>query len=110
MKIYINGEVIFEYDSSKELEPEKMAFIDKMDLDMNKGIRVNGKLIKNPDSKQRGTFVAMNLIKGLLQDNGAVISSSWAYLSHRYPSLAEIHANDTDNSISIELINETVKD
>lgn len=110
MKIYINGEVIFEHDSSKELEPEKISFIDKMDLDMNNGIRVNGKLIKNPDEKQRGTFVGMSLIKGLLQDNGAVIASSWAYLSHRYPRLSEIRANDADNSISIELINEAVKD
>ena len=111
MDIYINGEIKFEYNNSNvlnNLDAEKIIFLDKMDLDMNSGIRVNDKLINNPDVKQRATFVAMNLIKGLLQDNGAVIASSCAYLTHRYPTLAEIHANDTDKSISIELINDAV--
>ena len=81
MDIYINGEATFEYNNSNissSLDAEKITFLDKMDLDMNSGIRVNDKLINNPDEKQRATFVAMNLIKGFLQDNGAVIASSCA--------------------------------
>ena len=105
MNIYINGDVVFEFDSSKKLDAEKISFLDKMDSEMNKGIKVNGDLIAKPNEKQRGTFVAMNLIKGLLQDNSAVITSSCAYLSHRYPKLIEVHANDKDKSISIELVN-----
>jgi hypothetical protein len=48
----------------------------------------------------------MNLIKALQQGNGAVISASCAYLVNRHPALIEVHANDHDRAVKIELIEE----
>jgi hypothetical protein len=73
-----------------------------MDADMSEGIKIEGELVNQPDEQQRLTFIAMNLIKGLQQDNEAVISSSCAYLINRHPSLIEVHANDSDKGIVIE--------
>ena len=42
-----------------------MAFLGRMDSDMESGITVQGELIVKPDAQQRATFVVMNLIKGL---------------------------------------------
>ncbi|MBE9564273.1 MAG: hypothetical protein IMF17_03430 [Proteobacteria bacterium] len=48
----------------------------------------------------------MNLIKALQQDNDAVKISSCAYLVNRFPALIEVHADDDENTIKIELIEE----
>ena len=74
---------------------------------MERGIKIRGELITQPDSQQRATFVVMNLIKALQQDNDAVVVASCAYLVNRDPALVEVHANDSNNSINIELINES---
>ena len=103
MKFYINNEVVYECDSDIALEQQQLDFLDQMDRDMDKGIKIHGELIKSPDLEQRTTFVVMNFIKALQQDNDAVISASCAYLVNRDPALQEIHANDDANKINIEL-------
>ena len=102
--ILINNEVAFEFNTDLTLEDEQLVFLDKMDNDMQLGIKISGELLVNPDKHQRATFIAMNLIKALQQDNGAAISSSGAYLANRYPELMEVHANDDGNTVKIELI------
>ena len=104
--VFVNNESVFEYDREITFDENQLVFLDKMDSDMENGIKIQGKLVTNPDSQQRSTFVAMNLIKGLQQDNQAVISSSSAYLCHRNPALIEVHANDKDSSVNIELVYE----
>ena len=73
---------------------------------MGKGIKVRGHLQLDPDSEQRATFVVMNVIKALQQENEAVISASCAYLVKRHPALIEVHADDDVDSVKIELIEE----
>jgi hypothetical protein len=46
----------------------------------------------------------MNLIKGLQQENEAIIQASCAYLVNRYPALIEVHVNDDGDAVKIELI------
>ena len=48
----------------------------------------------------------MNLIKALQQGNEAVITASCVYLVNRHPALTEVHVNDHDNTVKIELIEE----
>lgn len=98
----MNNEVVFEYDRDINLEEQQLSFLDKMDTDMSEGIKIQGELVQSPGEQQRLTFIAMNLIKGLQQDNEAVISSSCAYLINRRPALIEVHANDSDGGIVIE--------
>ena len=102
--IFINEENIFDYDKAIELEQNQLSFFDKMDSDMNRGVKIQGELINSPDAKQRATFVVMNLLKALRQENEMVISASCAYLSQRMPALTEVHANDDGAGIKVEFL------
>ena len=106
LTIFANDQIAYEYDKDITLEQGQLAFLDKVDSDMDRGIKIQGKLISSPDSKQRATFVAMNLIRALQQDNQPIIYSSCAYLANRFPRLVEVHANDQGNTVNIELVEE----
>lgn len=106
LTLFINNEVVFEFDRETSFEDSQLAFLDKMDGDMARGIKIQGELVSSPDVEQRARFVVMNLIKALQQDNEAVIYASCAYLVQRNPALAEVHATDSDREILIEFINE----
>ena len=107
LTIFINEQVVYEFNRDISFEEQQLTFFDKMDSDMERGIKIRGELITQPDSQQCATFVVMNLIKALQQDNEAVIAASCAYLVNRHPALIEVHANDSEHLISIELINES---
>ena len=104
--IFINNEVVYEYDRVVMLEVEQSSFLDKMDNDMKVGIKIQSELLENPDDLQRATFIAMNLIKALRQNNDATVFATCAYLVNRLPELIEVHANDYEDSIKIEFIEE----
>jgi len=106
LSIFINTELVFEFDRVVILETEQSAFLDKMDRDMKSGIKIHGELLENPDELQRANFIAMNLIKALQQDNDATIFATCAYLVKRFPELIEVHANDDVDRVNIELIEE----
>ena len=100
----INDQLAFQYDRSTVLDDRQLAFIEQMDRDMDRGIRMYGELITEPDSRQKASFVAMNLLKGLQQQDNARIEVSCAYLSSRLPQVVEVHARDMDGRVTIEFI------
>lgn len=106
LAVFVNNEIVFEFDREISFEDQQLAFLDRMDSDMEKGIKIKGELQVNPDQAQRETFVAMNLIRALQQDNEAVIMASCAYLVNRHPALTEVHANDQGNAVKIEFVEE----
>jgi len=106
LAILVNDEIVFEFDRDLIFEDQQLAFLDQMDSDMESGIKIHDELLVDPDSQQRATFIAMNLIKALQQGNEAAISASCAYLVNRFPVLIEVHANDHGNTVKIELIEE----
>lgn len=103
LSIFINEQAAYDYDSGTELDDQQRAFLDRMDEDMGRGLKIHGELISEPDTHQRATFVAMNLIKALLQEDEAKIQVSCAYLLNRLPDLNEVHARDGDERVEIEL-------
>ena len=106
LAVFVNNNIVFEFNRDLTFEDQQLAFLDKMDSDMESGIKIQGELLLNPDARQRARFVAMNLIKALQQGNEAVITASCAYLVNRHPALTEVHVNDHDNTVKIELIEE----
>ena len=102
LSVFINDQPAFEYDCSTVLAEEQLEFLDRMDADMDRGFRIHGEMILGPDAKQRATFVAMNLLKALQQEDHARIRVSCAYLSSRLPHVVEVHARDQGNRIDIE--------
>ena len=106
LTILVNNQTVFEYDRDMTIEADKLTFLDKMDSDMRRGIKIQGELIRDPDTQQRARFIVMNLIKALQQDNEAVIQASCAYLLNRRPGLVEVQVNEVGSKIDIELVYE----
>ena len=104
LSVFINDQLVYEYDKDRPVDEHQQAFLDKMDSDMQRGLKIQGELITSPDSRQRMKFVAMNLIKALQQDKETIISASCAYLANRRPLLIEVRASDGEKSVNIELI------
>lgn len=108
LTIFINDEPVFERERDINLEQSQLEFLEKMDSDMDRGIKISGESYENPSQEQRLTFVAMNLIKALQQENDAVIAASCAYLIQRRPDLIEVRASNGELGVNIELISEDV--
>jgi hypothetical protein len=106
LTILANDQVVYEIDREQVLGVEQQEFLDSMDRSMDRGIKLHGELIPQPDVRQRATFVAMNLFKALQQDNVAIATASGAYLVNRCPWLCEVHAKDEANRVVIELAEE----
>jgi hypothetical protein len=106
LSVYINDQLAFEYDRATTLDEKQLAFLDKMDRDMARSVRIYGELIADPDTKQRASFVTMNLLKALQQENNAKIAVYYAYLAKRLPHLLEVQAKDQGNRINIEFVEE----
>jgi hypothetical protein len=104
--VFVNDQSVYEYAKDRDLDETQIEFLDKMDSDMRRGIKVHGELIASPDLKQRASFVAMNLIKALQQENAAIIAASTAYLMNRLPGLVEVRAKDAENGVTIEFVEE----
>ena len=106
LSIFINDQLVFEYDRSTEIDDTQREFLDAMDRDMDRGIKMSGELISTPDTKQKATFVMMNLFNALKQDDNVRLAAYCAYLTSRLPHTLEVHANDQANGIAIEFVEE----
>lgn len=100
----MNGQPVIEYDRSKRLPGHQRSFLDKMDMDMDKGIRMNGRSTENPDLGVRLQYIAMHLIQAIQKDNEPMISAMCAYLANRTPDLKKVVAEDQGENISIDLV------
>jgi len=106
LNLFVNEQPAFEYDSSTELDDRQLAFLDKMDQEMERGFKIYGEMIVEPDVKQKATFVTMNLLRALQQEDNIRIAVSCAYLATRLPHVVEVHARDQDDRIAIEFVEE----
>jgi hypothetical protein len=106
LSIFINEQLAYEYDRARELDDNQQEFLDKMDGDMDRGVKIHGEMVAEPDSKQKATFVVMNLLRALQQDDEARITVYCAYLTSRLPHTVEVHARDGDQRIDIEFVEE----
>ena len=106
LSIFVNDQLSFECDRSRVLDEKQLEFLERMDSDMDRGLKIHGELIAEPDTKQKATFVAMNLLNALKQEDHARIAVACAYLGHRLPRVVEVHARDAVDRIDIEFIEE----
>jgi len=104
LTIFVNNQPVFEYDRETTLAEDKRTFLENMDSDMSRGIKIQGELISEPDTQQRAKFMVLNMIKAIQQDNQAVIQASCAYLVNRLPDLVEVQVNEEGSKINIELV------
>lgn len=101
MVVLLNGEALFEYDRTKTLLDKQREYLDRMDTQMDDGIRLGNDAIANPDQQQRAQFVAFTLLTAIKQNNEPVIAAMNSYLAIRYPDLKQIKADTDDNSSKV---------
>jgi len=71
---------------------------------MSRGIKIQGKAIDSPTTEQRATFVVMNFIRALQQENDAIITTSCINLTQKKPELTEMRASNNEGPIEIKFI------
>lgn len=102
--VLVNGQETIEFDREKPLTELQQQYLDKMDREMDQGIRLGGESIRQPDQIQRAKFVANALLESIQSDNEPRIAATCSYLAVRLPELKQIRADMKDDSFSIDLI------
>ena len=67
--VLVNGESRLEYDRSKKLSERQRVYLDRMDRQMDAGIRLGTDWIERPEPAQRASFVAAQLVDALQRDD-----------------------------------------
>ena len=57
--VVVNDQPYLEYDRNRQLDDKQRTGLDHMDRQMNRGIRLRGDWLENPDQVQRAQFVAI---------------------------------------------------
>lgn len=104
LEIILNGDIVIEYPRNTRLPGKQREFLDIMDVDMDKGINLDGKVINSPTNQQRCHYVVMKLIQAMKSNNKGMITASCAYLANRLPTLQQIRANDEGEAVTLELV------
>ena len=102
--VLVNGESRLEYDRSKILSERQRVYLDRMDRQMDPGIRVGGDWIEKPAAGQRASFVAAQLVDALQRDDEGLIAACCTYLADRLPDLKQIKARMLGAGFSVELV------
>ena len=104
LTVVVNGEPQLEYDRNKPLPDQQVAYLDRMDHQMDAGIILGGQSLDQPDQLQRVQFVSIRVIEALQQGNEALVAASCAYLASRMPDLKQIRSRVVDGGFSVELV------
>ena len=104
MTVVVNGEPQLEYDRSKPLASQQLAYLDRMDRQMDGGIVLGGQPVAEPDQLQRAQFVSIHVMEALQQGDDARVAASCAYLARRMPDLKQLRAKLVDGGFSVELV------
>jgi hypothetical protein len=102
--VLVNGEAQLEYDRGKALPESQLHYLERMDQQMDAGVRLGSDWIERPDRMQRAEFVAVHLLDALQEGNEALAAASCAYLAERLPDLKQVRAKRLGAGFSIELV------
>ena len=103
LTVMINNEIFVKYDKRSRLPAQQRRFLDQMDADMDRGIQLGENHIDSPDRAQRSYYVAMMLIRAILNHNENLKTAACAYLSQRDSALQNIRAEEKGEQITMQL-------
>ncbi len=104
LTVLIDNQSQLEFDRNKVLPDNQLAYLDRMDVQMDAGVRLGGVRVEQPDLLQRAQFVAVHLIEALQQGNEALIAASCAWLAQRLPDLKQVKTSMLDDGFSVDLV------
>lgn len=99
--IQVNQQTVLQYDRNIRMPGKQRQFLDKMDVDMDHGFTLDGQLFNDPDSLQKGNYVALRLIQAIQDNNKGMINAMCAYLVTRFPELKTIGFEDYGKKVKI---------
>ena len=102
--ILLNGESQLQYDRSKPLLDRQREFLNKMDVELQRGITINNENISHPDVEQRAQFVALNLIQAIQNSDEQQAAAMCAYLAVFLPDLKQVKAEQQSDGVLIDLV------
>jgi len=102
--VAINGESQVEYDRDKTLPPHHQEYLERMDVQMDEGIPLDGEQIPAPDPMQRCRFVAAQLIDAIRGENEGLAAALLAYLANRLPELKQVRAVAREDDLKVDLV------
>lgn len=102
--VVVNGDPVLEYNRDRALPEHQLAYLDKMDAKMDRGVTLGAKQVQAPDTLQRAQFVAVHLIEALQQDNESQAAAACAYLATRIADLKQVKAELDDAGMHVDLI------
>lgn len=104
LAVVIDNELVVKYDRNVPLAEHQRSSLDLMDRKMDAGIDLLGEFIDSPESRQRASFVAQQLIGAILSHDDALTAASAAYLADRYPELKQLRVQREGDSHTVELV------
>ena len=104
LTVLVDDQVHLEYDRNKPLPEKQLAYLGRMERQMDGGIRLGSGRVEQPDQLQRAQFVAIQLIKALQQGDDALVAACCAYLANRLPDMQQVKARLTGAGFAIELV------
>lgn len=104
MAVLLNGVAQLEYDRNMALSDYQMAYLDKMDEQMDEGIEIDGEIIKQPELNQKIQFVSANLLEAMQASNEGLTSALCTYIASRLPDLKQIKITDDSEGVCIDLV------
>ncbi len=104
LQIILNGNPLLEFPRNTRLPGKQRDFLDFMDIDMDKGIKLDGSIINSPNDHQRTHYVAMQLIQALKSNNKGLVTATCAYLANRQPTLKQIRAVEEGAAMTLEFV------
>ncbi len=104
LTVLVDDQVHLEYDRNKPLPEKQLAYLGRMEQQMDDGIRLGSGWVERPDQLQRAQFVAIHLIEALQQGDDALVAASCAYLASRLPDMQQVKARLTGGGFAIELV------
>jgi hypothetical protein len=104
LEIYRNGVMAYEFDKRAGLERMQFAYVQRMDADMDRGIRLNGEPIRSPGQAQRNQFVIGRLLEALGVGDSRDIAMLCRYLAQHAPNLDTIRVEEDGDEYHVELV------
>ncbi len=105
MVVLVNGIAEVEYHRDVPLAERQREYLDRMDAEMDGGIRLGDETVANPDRLQRARYVALSLAESLRENQEPRIAATSAWLAERLPDLQQVRIDTgTDGQTRIELI------
>jgi len=104
LTVILNDQVEVEYDKRSRLPGQQRRLLEQMDADMDVGIQLGEQHIENPDQSQRSYYVAMNLVRAVLNDNEHLKTMTCGYLGQRDSQLSKIIAETSDQQVTMQLV------